>query len=82
MGFPGGSADEESVCSVGNQDSILGLGRSPGEKNGYPLQYTGLEKSIECIVNGIAKSPKGLSDFHFRSMQCSVHNAAWKAEFT
>ena len=42
-GFPGGSADEESAYSVGDLGSILGLGRSPGEGKGYPLQYSGLE---------------------------------------
>jgi len=39
VGFPGGSADEESACNVGNLGSVPGLGRSPGEWNGYPLQY-------------------------------------------
>ena len=82
MGFPGGSAGEESVRNAGDQGSILGLGRFPGERNSYPLQYTGLESSMECIVRGVAKCPTGLSDFRFRSMQCSVHNAAWEAEFT
>ena len=50
MGFPGGSAGEESVCIAGNQGSILGLGRSPGERKGYPLQYSGLENSMDYIV--------------------------------
>ena len=42
-----------------------GLGRSPGEVKGYPLQYSGLEDSMDCIVHGIAKSCTRLSDFHF-----------------
>ena len=42
----------------------LGLGRSPGEGKGYPLQYSGLEKSMDCIVHGIAKSQTPLSNFH------------------
>ena len=42
MGFPGGSDDEESVRNVGDLGSIPGLGRSSGEGNGYPLQYSGL----------------------------------------
>ena len=41
LGFPGGSAGKESVCKVGDQSSIPGLGRSPGERNSYPLQYSG-----------------------------------------
>ena len=45
--FPGSSAGEESTCSTGDFSSILGLGRSPGEGNGYPLQYSGLENSTE-----------------------------------
>ena len=40
MGFPGGSDGKESACSVGDLDSIAGLGRSPGERNGYPFQYS------------------------------------------
>ena len=40
--FPCGSAGEESTCNVGDQGSIPGLGRSPGEGKGYPLQYSGL----------------------------------------
>ena len=39
IGFPGGSDSEESACSVGDLGSIPGLGRSPGEGNGNPLQY-------------------------------------------
>ena len=49
LGFPGGSAGKESVCNAGDLGSIPGLGRSPGEGKGYPLQYSGLENSKECI---------------------------------
>ena len=45
--------------------SIPGFGRSPGEGKGYPLQYSGLENSMDCIVHGVAKSWKQLSHFHF-----------------
>ena len=45
---------------------IPGLGRSPGEGKGYPLQYSGLENSMDCILQGVAKSGTRLSDFHFR----------------
>ena len=50
-GFPGGSAGKEPACHAGDLGSIPGLGRSPGEGNGYPPQYTGLEKSLDCIVS-------------------------------
>ena len=61
MGFPGGSAGKESTCSVGDWGSIPGLGRSPGEGNSYPLQYSGLENSLDY---GVAKSRTQLSKFH------------------
>ena len=54
--FPDGSAGKESACSVGDLGSIPGLGRSPGEGKGYPLQYSGLENFMDCIVPGVAKS--------------------------
>ena len=50
---------------MGDLGLIPGLGRYPGEGNGYPLQYSGLENSMDCIVLGVAKSQTGLSDFHF-----------------
>ena len=56
LGFPCGSAGKESVCNAGDPDSIPGLGRSPGEGNGYPLQYSGLENSMDCLVHGVTKS--------------------------
>ena len=65
LGFPFGSAGKESTCSVGDLGSIPGLGRSPGEGKGYPLQYSGLENFMDCIVHGVAKSWIWLSDFHF-----------------
>ena len=54
--FPGSSVGEESACSTGDPGSVPGLGRSPGERIGYLLQYSGLEKSMDCIVHGVAKS--------------------------
>ena len=45
MGFPGGSDGKESACNAGNLGSIPGLGKSPGEGNGYPLQYSCLKKT-------------------------------------
>ena len=56
MGFPGGSAGKESACDAGDLDSIPGLGRSSGEGNGYPLQYSGLQNSMAYIVHGVTKS--------------------------
>ena len=54
--FPGGSAGKESACTAGDLGLIPGLGRSPGEGNSCPLQYSGLENSMECRVHGVAKS--------------------------
>ena len=65
LGFPCGSAGKESACNVVDLGSIPELGRSPGEGKGYPLQYSGLENSMDCIVYAVAKSWTRLSDFHF-----------------
>ena len=65
LGFSCGSAGKESAHNAGNLGSIPGLGRSPGEGKGYPLQYSGLENSMDCIVHGVTKSQTGLSNFHF-----------------
>ena len=56
LGFPCGLAGKESACNVGDLGFIPGLGRFPGEGKGYPLQYSGLENSMDCIVHGVAKS--------------------------
>ena len=63
--FPDSSVGKESACNAGEQGSIPGLGRFPGEGNSYPLQYSGLENSMDCIVHGVTKSRIRLSDFHF-----------------
>ena len=55
-GFPGGSAAKESACNAGGLGSIPGLGISPGEGKGYPLESSGLENSMDCIVQGVAES--------------------------
>ena len=65
LGFPGGSAVKESACKAGDLGSIPGLGRPPGEGKGYPLQYSGLENSMDCVIHGVAKSRTRLSDSHF-----------------
>ena len=66
LGFPCGPAGKESACNAGDLGSIPGLGRSPGEGKGYPLQYSGLENSMDCIVHGVTQSWTRLSDFHFQ----------------
>ena len=65
LGFPCGSASKESAYNVGDLDLIPGVGRSPGQGNGYPLQCSGLESSMDCIGHGVTKSRTRLSDFHF-----------------
>ena len=56
QGFPDSSVGKESACSVGDLGSIPGLGRCPGEGKGYPLQYAGLEKSMDRVVPGVTES--------------------------
>ena len=63
--FPYGSARKESTFNAGDLGSIPGLGRSPGEGNGYALQCSGLENSMNCIVHGVAKSQTLLTTFTF-----------------
>ena len=53
----GGSAGKETACDAGDLGSIPGMGKSPAEGNGYPLQYSGLENSMDRIVHGVTKSP-------------------------
>jgi len=67
LGFSGGSDGKESACNVGDPCSIPGLGRSPEEGNGYPLQYSCLENSMDkgawwATVHGVAKSQTQLSE--------------------
>ena len=61
-----GNCDPEKLCT------LWSLGRSPGEKKGYPLQYSGLENSTDCIVHGVTKTWTWLSNFHFTSLPTSV----------
>ena len=67
LGFPCGSAGKESACNAGDLGSISGLGRYPEEGKGYPLQYSALENSMDCIVT---ESQTLLSEFHFLFHQC------------
>ena len=61
----------------GDLDLIPGLGRSPGEGKGYPLQYSGLENFMDCIAHGVAKGRAQMSDFHFTSVIRRIQNH-WK----
>ena len=70
LGFPCGSAGKESTCNVGDLGSIPGLGRSPGEETGYPVQYSGLENFMDCVVHGVTKSWTRQSNFH-------THTVSW-----
>ena len=71
LGFPCGLAGKEFTCDAGDLGSIPGLRRLPGGGNGYLLQYSGLESSMDCIVHGATKSHTRLNDFHFH---CLVYN--------
>ena len=74
-GFCGGSDGKESACNAEDPDTTLGLGRSTGEGNGKPTQYSCLENSMDrgawrATVHGIAKSLTQLSDQHFHFLHC------------
>ena len=56
VGFLVGSAGKKSACNAGDVGSVPALGRSPGEGNSYPLQYSDLENSRDCIVHGVTKN--------------------------
>ena len=56
LGFRGGSDGTESACNAGDLGSIPELGRFPREGNSYPLQYSALENSMDCIVHGVTES--------------------------
>ena len=64
--FPDSSVGKESTCNAGDPDSISGLRRSAEEGNSYPLQYSGLEHSIDYTVHGVTKSQTQPSNFHFQ----------------
>ena len=77
-GFPGGSEVKASACNAGDLGSIPGLGRSPGEGNGNPLQYSCLENAVDggawwATVHGVAKSRTRLSDLTFTfTFMCNI----------
>ena len=78
-GFPGGAEVKASACNVGDLGSIPGLGRSPREGNGNPLQYSCLENPMDggawwATVHEVAKSQTQLSDFTFTFFfKCGVY---------
>ena len=77
-GSPGGSDGKESACNAGDLGSIPGSGKSPGEGNGYPLQYVCLGNAMDrgtwwATVSGAAKSWTQLSDYHSRFLACISH---------
>ena len=76
MGFPDGSGGKESACNAGDPGSIPGLGRSPGEGNGYPLPFSCLENSRDrgawwATVYGITKSWTQLNNQHSFTFICA-----------
>ena len=75
-GFPHSSVGRESTCDAGDPSLIPGLGRSAGEGIGYPLQYSGLENSTDCIVHWVTKSQTQLSDSHFKAKYLSI-SSSW-----
>jgi len=64
-GFPHSSVGKESACNSGDLVSIPGLGKSPGEGKGYPLQYSGLENPMDCIVHGLQRASLRVLGFYF-----------------
>ena len=77
LDFPDGSVSQESACSIGKPGSIPRLGRSPGEGDGYPLQYSCLENSTDrrawrATVHGITESQTRLSDVHFQAFYRNI----------
>ena len=74
---PCGSAGKESACNAGVLGLIPGLGRFPGEGKGYPLQYSGLENSMDYIVHGIVKNKTWPSEFHFQTSLGLAHYSSF-----
>ena len=78
LGFPGGSDGKESACNVGDLDSIPGSGRSPGEGNGYPLQYSCLEKPMDRSLVGYTPGDRKESD----TTEWLTHSLSTLANYT
>ena len=84
--FPGSSVGKESTCNVGDLGSIPGLGRSLGKGKGNPLQYSGLENSMDCTEHEVPKSWTRLNDFHFcfpkqfHILKCTGTQGVWRED--
>ena len=76
LGFPDGSDSKESTCNAGDLGSIPGLGRSPGEGKDQPLQYSGLENSMDCKVHGVDEQ----SDMTFYSSLLTSARSSYLSE--
>ena len=78
-GFPCGSAGKKSACNVGDLGLIPGLGRSPGEGKGYPLQCSGLENPVDCIciAHGVTESWTWLRDSHLTTKAKKTNTPQW-----
>ena len=72
--FPCGSAGKESACNSEDLGLSPGLGRSPGEGKGDPLQYSGLAKSMDCVVRGVVKSRTRLRDLFYFIEYSKIHS--------
>ena len=82
MGFPGGSDGKESACDAGDPSSIPGSGRSPGEGNGSPLQYSCLENPMDrgdwwATVRGVARVGQDLATKPAPNMSRASLVAQW-----
>ena len=85
--FPGGSDGKESACSAGDLGMIPGSGRSPGEGNGYPLQYSCLENSMErgawwATVQGVTKSQTRLTYRYTDMRDTRTHTVSKQCAYT
>ena len=85
LGFSVAQLVKNLPAMWGDLGLIPGLGRSPGEGKGYPLQYSGLENSKDCIVHGVTKSQTQLSDFQFHFpvtlTECLSHGRYFSEQF-
>ena len=78
--MPRSSVGKESACNAGDLSLIPGKERFPGEGQGYSLQHSGLENSMDCIVHGVPKSWTWLSHFHFHYVPSLQAGCLWKPE--
>ena len=72
IAFSDSSVGKESAYNAGDP-RLPGSGRSTGERIGYPLRYSGLENSMECMTHGVAKNQTRLSDFHFQMVRSVMY---------